>query len=123
MLLGDSGYACTPYLQTPYPHPQTRSEERYNGAHKTTRCIIERSFGVLKRRFHILHCEIRMAPDRACTMIVACFVLHNIAVSLREPEVDDHFDVDEDEFDVHDQYNGPNNGNAVRKRITDTFFI
>ena len=55
-------------------------------------------------------------------MIVACFVLHNIALSLREPEVDDHFDVDEDEFDVHDQYNGPTNGNAVRKHITDTIF-
>ena len=77
---------------------------------------------MLKRRLHILHSEIRMAPDRACTMIVACFVLHNIALSLREPEVDDHFDIDEDEFDVHDQYNGPNNGNAVRKHITDTIF-
>ena len=65
VLLGDCRYACTPYLQTPYPHPQTRSEERYNGAHKTTRCIIGRSFGVLKGRFHIVHCEIRMAPDRA----------------------------------------------------------
>ena len=24
--------------------------------------------------------------------------------------MDDHFDVDEDEFDVHDQYNSPKNG-------------
>ena len=122
VLLGDSGYACTPFLQTPYTHPHTRSEERFNVAHKTTRCIIERSFGVLKRRFHILHSEIRMAPDRVCTIIVACFVLHNIAVFVREPEIDDDWDIDEQEFDVQEQYHGPDRGNAVRKHITDTFF-
>lgn len=121
VLLGDSGYACTPFLQTPYTHPHTRSEEHFNVAHKTTRCIIERTFGVLKHRFHILHSEIRMAPDRVCTIIVACFVLHNIAVFLREPEIDDDWDIDEQEFDVQEQYHGPDRGNAVRKHITDTF--
>ncbi|XP_044172238.1 putative nuclease HARBI1 [Acropora millepora] len=89
VLLGDSGYACTPFLMTPSPQPRTRSEEQFNRAHKTTPCIIERSFGLLKRRFHVLHSEIRMAPDRVCTIIVACIVLHNIAIRLREPEVDD----------------------------------
>ena len=122
MLLGDSGYACTPFLQTPYAHPQTRSEERFNGAHKTTRCLIERTFGLVKRRFHILHSEIRMTPDRVCTIIAACFVLHNIAVSLREPEIDDTWDTDEQDFDVQEQYHGPENGNAVRKHITNTSF-
>ena len=121
MLLGDSGYACTPFLQTPYTHPQTRLEECFNVAHKTTRCIIERTFGLLKRRFQILHSEIRMAPDGVCTIIAACFVLHNIALSLREPEIDD-WDIDEREFDVGEQYHGPENGNAVRKHITNTFF-
>ena len=85
VVLGDSGYACTPFLMTPYPQPCTRSEEQFNRAHKTTRCIIERSFGLLKRRFHVLHSEIRMAPDRVCTIIVACIVLHNMAIHLREP--------------------------------------
>ena len=71
---------------TPYANPAKRKQERFNGAHKVTRSLIERSFGVLKRRFHILHSEIRMSPERACTIIVACFILHNIAVKLREPE-------------------------------------
>ena len=110
MLLGDSGYACTPFLQTPYTHPRTRSEERFNEARKTTRCIIERTFGLV---------EIRMVPDRVCTIVAACFVLHNIALSLREPEIDD-WDIDERDFDVEEQYHGPEN--AVRKHITDTFF-
>ena len=121
VLLGDSGYACTSFLLTPYSQPHSPSEERFNRAHKTTRCTIERTFGLLKRRFHILHSEIRMAPDRVCTIVVACFVLHNIAINLREPEVDDGH-VDDEDCDVQEQYHGPENGNAVRKHITNTFF-
>ena len=122
VLLGDSGYACTSFLLTPYSQPHSPSEERFNRAHKTTRCTIERTFGLLKRRFHILHSEIRMAPDRVCTIVVACFVLHNIAINLREPEVDDGH-VDDEDCDVQEQYHGPENGNAVRKQsITNTFF-
>ena len=121
VLLGGGGYACTPFLLTPYSQPHSRSEEQFNRAHKTTRCIIERTFGLLKRRFHILHSEVRMAPDRVCTIVVACFVLHNIAVNLREPDVDDA-NIDNEDCDVQGQYHGPENGNAVRKHITDTFF-
>lgn len=69
ILLGDSGYACKPYLLTPYLHPSTVAQERYNSAHKRTRAQIERAFGWLKRRFHVLHGEIRMAPERVCTLI------------------------------------------------------
>ena len=87
VLLGDSGYACAPYLMTPYPQPKTRAEEKFNRAHKVTRCLIERSFGLLKRRFYVLHSEIRMVPERFCTVVVACFVLHNIVIILREPDV------------------------------------
>ena len=122
VLLGDSGYACSPFLLTPYAQSSTRSEERYNKAHKSTRNLVERSFGTLKRRFHVLHSEIRMAPDRVCIIIVACFVLHNIAVRLREPEVEDDFSVCNDDFDVHTQYHGPESGNAIRNHITSTFF-
>ena len=100
VLLGDSGYPCTPFLVTPYSQPQSPSQEQFNRAHKTTRCVIERSFGLLKRSFHILHSEIRMSPDRVCIIIAACFVLHNIAVSLREPEVDCD-DIDDADFDFN----------------------
>jgi hypothetical protein len=50
-LLGDSGYACKRYLLTPLLVVNNRAEQRYNTAHKTTRNVVERSFGVLKRRF------------------------------------------------------------------------
>ena len=121
VLLGDSGYACSPFLLTPYSQPQSQSEEQFNYPHKSTRCIIECTFGYLKRRFHVLHSEIRMSPERACTIIVACFVLHNIAVKFREPESDD-INITVEDFDVQEQYRGRENGNAMRRHITDTFF-
>ena len=47
-----------------------------------------------------------MAPDRVCTIIVACIILHNIAIHLREPEVDDGV-VGEEEYDLHEECRGP----------------
>lgn len=120
VLLGDSGYPCLPFLMTPYSDPQTRKARSFNRSLKSTRSAIERTFGILKRRFHILHGEIRMAPDRACTIIAACFVLHNIAIDYNEPEDDD---VDEDPgLNVGNNYQGAHRGNAVRNHITNTYF-
>ena len=64
-LLGDSGYPCVPYLLTPYGHPETEAELRFNAAHKTTRCTVERAFGILKRRFYCLQSTLRVAPYKA----------------------------------------------------------
>lgn len=123
VLLGDSGYACSPFLMTPYLDHNTRKEELFNKAHKVTRCIIERAFGVLKRRFHVLHSEVRVAPDRVCTIVVACCILHNIAVILAEPDPEDCDMEDEGcAADLHNQYHGHETGNAVRQHITNTFF-
>ena len=53
-LIGYSGCACLPYLMTQNQEPGTPSQRGFNRALRTTRSIIERSFGILKRRFHIL---------------------------------------------------------------------
>lgn len=123
VLLGDCGYACSPFLMTPYLNPTTRQEQHYNNAHKQTRCLIERTFGVLKRRFHFLHSEVRMTPDRACTIVAACCILHNIAIQLKEPNLDDCLDVNDPMmYDMLIHYHGAESGNAVRKHITNSFF-
>ncbi len=57
----------------------------FNRALRITRSIIERTFGILKRRFHILHSEVRMTPERVCTITIACCILHNIAIDNNEP--------------------------------------
>ncbi|KZS08263.1 F14D2.9-like protein, partial [Daphnia magna] len=104
-LIGDSGYACTPYLLTPYAVPSNEPERRFNVAHKKSRCVIERFFGMVKRRFPALFFGIRMQPGRACRVIMACFILHNIALSRRQPDFDD--DIAVNHFEEQDYDNQP----------------
>ncbi|XP_046542861.1 putative nuclease HARBI1 [Haliotis rubra] len=85
-ILGDNGYPCRPFLLTPYLNPQGRRQQRYNDSLCATRVTIERTFGRWKRRFHVLHSEVRMTPSRVCRIVVACAVLHNIAISMGEPQ-------------------------------------
>ena len=47
--------------------------------YRSGRNIIERVFGVSKRRFSCMHNENRMLVQNTPTLILACFVLHNIA--------------------------------------------
>jgi len=119
ILLGDSGYACTPYLMTPYPSPSTAALENYNTTHTKTTVIVQQSFRRWKRRFHVLHSEIRMTPQRACSVIGACAVLHNIAVLLNEPIDDDPLDDDPEGIDT---YHGSQRGLAMRDHICNTYF-
>ncbi|XP_036340767.1 putative nuclease HARBI1 [Rhagoletis pomonella] len=56
-LLGDSGFVLQPWLMTPISEASNAAEERYNIAHKNTRCIVERCIRVLKARFRCLSYE------------------------------------------------------------------
>eukprot|EP00057_Strongylocentrotus_purpuratus_P033541 XP_791763.2 PREDICTED: putative nuclease HARBI1 [Strongylocentrotus purpuratus] len=86
-LLGDSGYGCQPYVMTPLLQPANPAEQRYNTAHKRGRCIIERTFGQMKRRFPCLK-GLRLKLETTMTTIVAVTVLWNISLERREPEID-----------------------------------
>ena len=96
-----------------------RQQERFNSAHSRTRSVIERTFGRWKRRFHLLHSEIRMTPDRVCKLIVACAILHNFAIFQREPMEDDVLEA-EDVDTGHDL--GRQDGMNVRNLISTTYF-
>ncbi|XP_052085077.1 putative nuclease HARBI1 [Mytilus californianus] len=118
VLLGDSGYPCKRYIVTPYLRPNSESQVRYNKAHVKTRAIVERCFGWWKRRFNILHGEIRTKPEKAVKIITACAVLHNIALKLREQMEDDNQEVN----DVPVIRNHVDERRQVREHITRTFF-
>jgi len=81
---------------TPYPEPEPGPQQRFNVAHCRTRARVEMTIGLLKARFQCLH-HLRVTPERACDIIVACVVLHNIAIirgeqhpalQLQDPEED-----------------------------------
>lgn len=85
-LLGDNGYSNTPICLTPYLNPENAAQEHYNRVHKNVRCTIERSFGQLKKRFYCLGSILRIKLDRIPSTIVTCFVLHNLAKSMNDPD-------------------------------------
>ena len=65
---------------TPFINPAGAVEERFNVSLMRTRVLIEQCFGVLKRRFQLLHNEIRAKPERAVVYTTSCVVLHNIGI-------------------------------------------
>ncbi|CAC5421336.1 HARBI1 [Mytilus coruscus] len=122
VLLGDSGYPCRPFLMTPYQNPLLDHQKKYNRCHCSTRSVIERTFGRLERRFHILHSEIRMTPSKACKIIIACAILHNICILLNEPDIEDDGLAIENDGDLGDRFFGDQDGRGVRDHISSTFF-
>ncbi|KAI4454285.1 hypothetical protein MML48_10g00001223 [Holotrichia oblita] len=86
---GDSGYPLRSYLLTPLDQPRTAAEHLYNEAQIRTRNIIERTFGIWKRRFPILSLGIRTKLELAQAIIVASAVVHNLACAHHDELPDD----------------------------------
>ncbi|KAK7157082.1 hypothetical protein R3I94_006981 [Phoxinus phoxinus] len=124
-LLGDSGYPCKPWLLTPYLRPDQGSQLNYNRAHKKTRAVVERGIGQLKRRFHILHGEVRLAPEKVCKVITACAVLHNIckARQIADPPTDNRADEEDDEEYPPQGRDLSQSGNPYRAQFTNLHFM
>uniref|UniRef100_A0A803KA99 U6 snRNA-associated Sm-like protein LSm4 n=1 Tax=Xenopus tropicalis TaxID=8364 RepID=A0A803KA99_XENTR len=80
---GDAGYGVLPWLMTPVRFPRTPAQRRYNRAHRKTRNVIERLFGVLKSRFRCLSVTggaLLYSPIKVSEIIVVCAMLHNVAM-------------------------------------------
>ena len=120
ILLGDSGYACRAYLLTPILKPKNAGEVRYNTAHRRTRCVIERCFGLLKRRFPCLHLGLRTALPNILVIIVATAVLHNFTLIHREQDFDEEIEDENVPFDIVAAADA--SGNAKRQLIISRYF-
>ena len=120
ILVGDSGYAGRAYLMTPILKPKNAGEVRYNTAHRRTRCVIERCFGLLKRRFPCLHLGLRTALANTLVIIVATAVLHNFVLVHRERDFDEDIENEDVPFDVVAAADA--SGNAKRQLIMSRYF-
>ena len=125
IILGDSGYACKNWLLPPFRENQMRGcrkRENYNREQKRARSIIERAFGQLKRRWGCLHGEIRLAPEKACKVIIAACALHNLAKDFNMADYNNDDDGNAaQQQPVALRYNG-NEDTGIRQHIVDTYF-
>ena len=64
-----------------------------------------------------------MTPDRVSILIVACCILLNLGVNLREPEPE-NCDMDGEgcAADLHTRYHGLETGNAVKEHAAYNLF-
>ena len=60
-----------------------------------------------------------MKPDRVCTIVVVCCILHNIAI---DNELLPNFEDNEPWNEEDDHFVGNETGHAVRTHITNTYF-
>ncbi|XP_037515826.2 putative nuclease HARBI1 [Rhipicephalus sanguineus] len=92
-LLGDSAYPLQPWLLTHIPgaHEAGSPAARFNRAHSSLRCVVERWIGVLKARFRCLkRCRaLYYGPLFTSKIIASCVVLHNLCFRQQLPEPDD----------------------------------
>ncbi|XP_050063025.1 putative nuclease HARBI1, partial [Aphis gossypii] len=80
LIVADYGYANTDHVVTPFLNPQLGPENVYNESQIRTRNLVERTYGVWKRRFPILSLGLRFQAHKMQSVIIACSVLHNIAI-------------------------------------------
>lgn len=92
-LLGDSAYGLKPWLLTSVLSPTTAAERKYKIAHRSTRSVIERTYGIWKMRFRCLSRGLTLSPVRNLNVILATAGLHNTCMEKNIPlsteEIDD----------------------------------
>ena len=102
VVLGDDEYGIEPWLMTPFQTPRIPAEVKYNQVFKRERVIIERCFRQLKRQFPFLQYVCRVKLENVPKVITTCFILHNIAKSLSDPNFasDDEIpEIDDENYD------------------------
>ncbi|XP_035457991.2 putative nuclease HARBI1 [Spodoptera frugiperda] len=126
IILGNSGYAVSSVLLTPFLSPHTNPQENYNKSHIKTRNTVERCFGVWKRRFPCLQVGMGVKVETVVAVICACATLHNIALSVDDVMPMNYYeDIDIQNDDVAVAVSGENtnsNGFTVRQSLVDRFF-
>lgn len=85
-------------------------------AHRHGRVVVEQTNGQIKMKFPCLRKGLRIAPERACSVVVACVVLFNFSKQINDPYLGRQHRLREVEMP---EYNGP--PNAAAELVRDRF--
>ena len=79
-LLGDGPYPSTTCLVKPYPSNirVADTQKKFNKSLSSARVIVEKGFGLLKGRWRCLLKRLDNDIEYVTSVILSCFVLHNI---------------------------------------------
>eukprot|EP00102_Acyrthosiphon_pisum_P023339 XP_016660549.1 PREDICTED: uncharacterized protein LOC107883951 isoform X2 [Acyrthosiphon pisum] len=100
----------------------------YNESQIRTRNVVERSFGVWKRRFPVLSLGLRLQLKTVQAIIVATAVLHNICREMKEDLPNDNFELTEPHNETEDiievEYNddGRDQDSTMRDMLLNNYF-
>jgi hypothetical protein len=89
---------------------------------------VERSFGVLKRRFPCLAIGLRVQTEKVLPIIIATMILHNISIDVNEDEPMEDAEVvipdfeEPDDMFVVEIINNNNENKAVHTGLVNTIF-
>jgi len=122
LIVADSDYANSRNVVTPFINPQNAIEQLYNESIIRTRNPVERSYGVLKRRYPVLSLGLRLKLKTTQVVIVACCVLHNIACDnndLDPPELLDITLPENENINIMEE--AIEEGNARQQIVVDYF--
>ncbi|XP_036386021.1 putative nuclease HARBI1 [Megalops cyprinoides] len=91
-LIAHSGYPLHQWLLPPLQNAQTKADVRYNEALRQSHAVVGRTVRLLKARFPCLDravLPLQCSPRASARVILACCVLHNIAL-LRDVKLPGH---------------------------------
>ena len=124
-LIGDDAFALRTFMMKPYSKRQlTRQERIFNYRLSRARRIVENAFGILANRFGCLLTTLRVEPQTAAAIVVACCCLHNI-LRIENPQAVQGW-VDEEDEDHNviagkwRQFGNLNDGQGDNARNTGT---
>ncbi|XP_067613022.1 putative nuclease HARBI1 isoform X1 [Eurosta solidaginis] len=120
-LLGDAGYALTPYLLMPYRNADEGTlESMYNNRHSKARNMIEKTIGVFKSRFRcwISARALHYTPPKATLIINVCAALHNICNHYNVPYDDVEAEINQNE-DSEVLEDGVNNDGTTSRQAAE----
>ncbi|XP_063806565.1 putative nuclease HARBI1 [Pseudophryne corroboree] len=124
-LLGDGGYGCYSWLLTPLSQPDSPAEHSYNHAHKATRNVIERCFGVLKSRFRCLDKSgglLLYSPSKVTRIVFCCCFLHNLCLNQHLAHDDVENSQQAEELETSGDSVSTDVGRQVRQEVIQRYF-